>query len=644
MAVLSVLNGAGLDIVGVSGSHQAGDLYPTFTVKIRPNRPDLHDLTGEGGLFFGEAYDELVITLNHELSYTCVPRETPRQIQGAEVTYQITYIPKAAHVLRFAKYNKHLLFVSAPQWQYQQLIADLDLSRYTVYFKESDVYTATGFTITDIFQIVSDLIEPDTGITIACQLPTFHVPNPTIEYTPDQILIEFLQGLLPSGFTYVWDWKHSDLLLSLAEPATQTLTIPKYALGVDYNPRRADVTYDTVVITGGNYQRHHGVTLGNAGYASSTAGNYANTFREETVIEEQISLPIMGKVYEQQTAVTKTIKLTPENTPFGIVKEVSTTTAGSALVKETITENSYENDDANIYELPRFRQSTTSLSMNVTCYLQGCIQGVANAWYLTSSGSILSFETYQALAPADRPTILLTAYRALTSPYETRIETKTYVTIDQVDKDWYEGMETQNTVEVSRYMTNIEGVWYDCLDEPQAAVSELASHLAQLSTMPVSLQPMTQWIPVEVTSRKVKLQTKREYLWEESKASFDKIIGALAVQPTRTTRIGSQPPSSPTKYRVEPLRAIAGKEPTETSADVVYSTTGMIPTNNPHDFEVWASQLYYMMTRELQSMQVRVDPVYGYLAPVGYRLARGTCVGWNVQHQGNVEAIEMAVI
>lgn len=628
------------DCIRIEATHAPGELAPSFEVEIAPHLGTEGDQTRH---LTWTPPASVTFTIG-DGSWTCVPLGSPRTISKTNgVLYHVTYIPSSLYWLRYGRYGKHVVWVSAPKWQYDTYLDAVDTSEYTVYFRETDIYTAWGWTINDILSSLSSLInstgQTDTNFAITSDLPAFHVPQPTVTLSKDQTILTFVQSLLPPNFTYVWDWQRGALHVALAEPSTQDFSIPPDAYDISYEVPE-QLTYDSVILTGAPYKINHGMTLDPTGPLGSVSSR-ANT----TLIE---TLPLQTETvqgYPQTTLTTRTIQTDMDGNPFAVLSETVEVTgplfsntgayAGLGLIRRSETTNTYDHLDAIVYEAPRLTGSSTTTSGYITRFLNSQITtSTGKLFYLTEDYRVLDYDDYYAISYDERPDILGTAYQTWVDDYETITETKTYISEDDVTPDWPEGFEKTYTQQIAQEVSFVYGMDFSCLDNPQTALQQVAYQIIQAAGTSMGAVS-TRSTTVQSLQKTVKLESPQSYVYEELRSRLNTHTKKLETALTRT-RINSLPPSAPSRYRTEPLKATIG----ESGEKLITAYTSQIPTANPSDFERWAGKLYYELTHQRKLLTFSVD---SYVLPQGYRIANGTVIGWTASQQGPVFQAQMTI-
>lgn len=629
---MALIETTGLESLGphtITGAHRSGDIAPTFTVSLFPERgnEDVFDIHRDW-----TPPAEIAVTIAGA-TWTCVPGDTPRRVSGDEgVSYSVQYIPSLLYILRHGKYKKNVAWVSAPQWQIDQYISSYNTDDWEVFEHESDVYASTGFTVGDLLEKLGDLI----GKTIVSLLPDFHPAQRTITLRKDQVLLGWIQSLLPSGFVYTWDWKDDELTVSLAERAHEPITLPPYALVVDID-EPAIVTYDRVVISGAPYKINSGMTLGDSRFTKKSSGDRFLKLVEEAL--PPVTSQLDGR--DVTTTTTRLLKLGPDGTPFAIREEEDVVVGpvydkdGEYSHQDTIQTRTrtyaYDNDDSIIYLQPRltsvvevFSGYTTVLSTSQIASSDGRL------YYLTEDLEILNRTQFLA---AESPSILLSAYTGWVASYQTITEEMTYITPTDVTPDWPEGFEQQHTRKLLVTCYKVNGVYYPCTGSPQDLLAQIAQALQEVASIS-TFATVSKYLESE--NRRVALTTPGAYMYHTDKLVYDQAAGKLTTIPT-STPVQSTPPSSPSQFRVEPLEASVG----DPGTDVIFATSVYLPTANPQDLELWAGKLYYDMTHRQRGYRIAV---HGYSVPQGYRIGGGTVIGWSASREGNQERSELSII
>jgi hypothetical protein len=622
----------------IQASHQEKEICPTFSVRCRPDRGNEE----EASTHFAYTPPAEVTFVIGNARWTCVPGDSPRRLSGGEgVTYQIDYIPKPMYLLRYGRYGKNVVWISCPQWQYDQYMQGIDTDEYQVFHKVCDVYTSDGFTVNEVIEKLENLIELD----ITSKLPPLHLPQPSIMLSKEQIFSNFINTLLPSGFTYVWDLQFGKFVLALAEPSTEDFILPPGVTHIDYDSP-AVVNYNSVTITGAPYKINSGITLDTSAFGAKLGSVSSSRFLQ--TIEE--TLPKETQEVDGQSQTTQTvrsIRTDPDGNPFAVLSETTEVTGpifnalgvqtSIGLLKRTITTNTYENGDAIVFQVPRLVESEIKSSGYIT-KLSPTEVGAANGtvYYLTDELNILSRTEYLALSPSF-PTILCSAYTWWVDDYETIVETKTYVQPSsmEVTKDWPEGYEKGDTRQITRQVYSVGGVYYDCLEDTKTVLQKIAQQLQNESSPSIGSTTASSRT-VEMNTRKFKIESPGSYSFEDTLSTFNQVAGRMENE-TQTTRINSTPPSNPTQYRTEPLKATVG----EKGEKLVYGTSGQIPTANPVDFQAWGGQLYYILTQVQKAMTITVR---NYVIPQGYRIGNGTVTGWTISLRGGESQVQMTII
>jgi len=643
----------GIKIISIRASHQEGEFYPTFMVDIKPYRgTELSSSTH----FAWTPPEEMIFTIGNA-SWTCRPGDTPRRISGNEVVYQVKYIPTPFYTLRYGSYGKNVVWLSCPTWMYDQYTASYNEDEYKIFHKESDVYPSNGFTVNEILEDLGELIE----VSITAALSKIHVTQPTIMLRSDTPFVSFINSLLPNGFPYVWDSQSDALTVAMAEPSTEDLSIPPGAYNLDYTSD-AVVQYDSVEILGGQYKLGHGMTLGdNPGFRSATSTRASQIVIDALPAETKI---LNGK--EQTTQVTRKTQTDLDGNPFAVLQEIQEISGPindksgdfvqDGLIKKAVIDYEYENVDPMVYSEPRLIKTTTTSSGYITKFFSGPARRESSSgilYYLTKALDVITYAEFIAMEIADRPDILMSAYVGWRDDDEIIEEDKAYVKPAAVTQDWPEGYEKSDSKNVRRFAFYLASAWYDGASEGKATLEKIAHVLrnedspteASIVSITSTIVPPEMRQP-EIIDKKVKLNSPGSYSFEETRTTYSQDSDKL-MNDSNTTAINSTPPSAPTKYRTEPLRAFLRTVPDDplfgqNDRDrVFFGTTGTIPTCNPQDFERWAGMLFWQMTHTKKMLTCSVR---NYILPQGYRVGAGTVIAWEASQQGAESSAEMVIM
>jgi hypothetical protein len=634
LTISSALQGWG--VTSITANHAEGEVAPTFTVQMRPNlghlMPPATHLTRS---FPGT----VTIAVGGVGSWDCTLADNPRRLAGKDTSYQATYIPTPLYVLKYGSYGKRVVWLSCPAWQYDQYLAQIVPEETEVVFRESDPYASDGHTLTSILQKVGSL----AGVPIISHFPPFHVPEPSVVLEKRQTFLEFLTNLLPSGFLYTFDWQNGQLITGLAEPANLGLSIPPGVTMIDYDvPGR--VQYTTVELTGAPYKINSGISIDTSAFGKkgfTSRGSTRGLQEIEEILPEETQ-EINGSTY--RVLASRITRMGPDGTPFAVLSEQQELTGpifgatggqnGSGVTKRIETENTYENNDPIIYQVPRLTGRTIRTSGYVTYLTPGELAvSHGTVYHLLEDLRVISRSEYLTLSVP--PTVLASSGTAWHEDYEVKDETLEYITPATVTPDWPEGFERLAKQSVRRTVWFVLGHYYDCLQNGKDILNDL-SQILQTHTPPAVTFALPQDRTIEANTRKVKLQSPGAYVFEDTKNTLNFASGRMDTDQV-TTPVNSTPPSSPTQYRTEPLQATVGDK----GEQVVYVATATIPTANPADFQRWGTKRYWDLTHPHPTMQIGSR---AYVLPQGYRIGGGTVTGWTATQQGAEFSAQMTVV
>jgi hypothetical protein len=636
---MKLITASGLDGLGaysVTASHNPGEIAPTFTVSCLP--PSGNQLAFSEH-FAWQPPEAVTFTIG-SVSWDCVPGDAPRTVSGgAGVEYSVTYIPDILYTLRYAQYKKSVAWISCPKWQFDLYLNAYDEEEYEVFHKEADVYASNGFTVKDILEKLGELMD----IEITVNMPPLHVDRATVMLSKDEMVLSFIQSLLPSGFQYSWDWQPEHLTIGLAERATIAITLPPkaYAVSID-DP--AVVQYDRVVLTGAPYKIQSGLTLGETPYDVKKRNPRFLKISEETFPPETDTL----NGQEIQRTITRRTQLGPDGTPFAVLEENQVVVGAiygyngfynsTGVIQRITTTYEYENDDPLIYLKPRLTKTTTVSSGYVTC-LDGTEIGASNGilYHYTTNGEVLSREDF--LAKTDRGSVLASSYGGWVDDYETVEETIDYITApDEPTPEWPEGYERLHKNTVTHHAFFAGNRYYSCMERGRDCLDQIARYYSDKEEEPLIVMVITEKQTFESNIRETKLTTPGAFSFQDTQVAYSPEENRFQVRQQQTS-VNSTPPACPSEYLVEPLKVTIGKP--ESGVNLVYAASAQIPTSNPLDFEVWGAKLYYDLTHRQRALTVSVPD---YIFPQGYRIGGGTVVGWAAQQQGAVASAQLTII
>jgi hypothetical protein len=638
---IDATNLTGQGATNIHAAHNPGEIAPTFTVEFRPHAARASAFTTHRAW---TPPRDVTFTIG-DASWTCQPGDAPKRI-GNGVAYSVTYIPTPLYVLQHGSYDKRLVWLSCPDWQYALYMESVDEDETVVHHTPSDVYTSTGWTANAIFEKIGSYV----GFTIDAQFPTLHVAQPSLVLEREQTFLPFLQGLLPSGFDYTWDWQRDGVVVGLAEPHSGEFTIPPGAHAIDLDtPAKHD--YTKVVLTGAPYKLNSGLTLSTSAHTRSlqiNPGGHALETVEETLPEEVQSFPDGN----QTVTPSRTMSYGPDGQVFAVREESQTihgpiyTSQGvyshTGLVRRVETEHTFEHDDALTYQEPRLTETVAATSGYVTV-ITPTETGVSNGhvYHLLDDLRVVTRAEFLTLDPP--PTVLASGVTSWVDNYEIVTDTKAFVQETEASLSWPEGIERTSERTVRRLTYFVKDRFYDCTDSPETILQQIAQRL-QTDDTPTVGTVLAAVRTVDLASRKVVVQTKNAYEFEETVSRIDSSAGR--VQNSRNvTPINGTPPSQPAAYRSEPLKAVldrtdGGAVSRIGGTTIEYCVAAQIPTANPTDFEAWGAKRFkdIMSPPELLTFST-----HAYLLPQGYRIAGGTVIGWSASQQGAVFAASMKV-
>lgn len=606
-----------LDIVEVSASHNAGDACPSFSLTVKPHLGTTQAVTTH---LAWTPPNPLTITVDG-LSWECVPLDVPIRISASEVVYQVNYYPRIMHILRRAKLKKPAVWISAPTWEQNVYLKDIDTETYQIFTKDADVYASNGYTVQEILQDLSGLC----GFQFLPNFPELHVSQKSLMCDENTPILDFIGSLLPSGFRFVWDMRTDGVTISLLSPPIGTSFAPPTATSLEQITPPVE-TYDSVSITGAPYKLSTGLSLG-GGFGSQAVVSAPAAY-EETLPEET------GELNGQPTRTTRTriVQPDPFNTPFAIPSEAETGFVKAVTDRRTLTDTAYENQDAVLYETPRVTGTTRTVSGRGVKLTQGIV---------TTTGAVLLSEGFQIMTAAEyqaassKPKILLSASMEWVDSLETTTDSKGYVAPESASKVWPEGTEQQNvqTTTCKGYLVN--GRFFKRATSPSAILQEVGAMLQQTNATAIATLSMATR-DIERVSRTLRLQAAGAYRFEEVRQTLDPVTDTIKTT-SAMLPVNSDPPTSPTRWRTAPLTAVLDK--TSAAGNLVFRLAASVPTSNPRDFETWATRLFYDATHPRRVYSLATT----FLVPQGFLLGGGMVTGWSASQKGNVFSATLTI-
>jgi hypothetical protein len=611
-------------VLSLSIAQRPNDLTPTFAVQMFPDQASFLDHES----WLGYSPPDMTFNIGG-VEWPCTAREVQTTITPESgVILEVQYYPELLETLQTTGYGKHLVFLSCPQWQYDQLIKQYDTDEYEVVYKPSNVYISTGWTIQQIFTKIGSSDYAD--VDIDCLVPTLHVPQATVICEKGQSYFEFLQSLLPSGFLYAWNVENETVKVSLLEPSTQTFQIPD-GFFATVGSQSMTPTYTLIEATAGDYKPASGLSLGRAAPEQGFTVTILNRHNE---IVTEVLAPETKAVgnYEETTQVTRTFQTDPDGNFFALLSEITETHGplfnkrgnylGIYLLKRVVTDYTYENSDPMIYRTPRLTQRVTKSSGYVNRYIPGAYTlSYGTMYYLTENLDVITYASYAATAVDERPDIVCSAYATWEDDYETITETKTYTQTTTVTPDFFEGSERDNSLSTTRLITLMDNRYYDCLASRESSLQQLAQDLQDEDTP--SVTPVGQYQLLELVTRKIKVISPDTYQFEDTRKTFNTSTKSFEIETQASAIDSGRPPSLPTQYRVKQLRASIGSSGSQNVVPLHIH----VPTNNPDDAEEWWSIAYKQKT---QTQRQVVLTSFDRFVPVGSRIAKGTVTSFQL--------------
>lgn len=622
------------DLFAANISQEPGAVYPSFNLKKLPHGAKPEDL--EDWLDYDPP--DLDINVGGTI-WTC--QATRTSVTGSResgIDIDIQYIPKPFAILQDSGYGKQVIFLSCLLWQKEQYTVNLDEEVTTLYYKHSDEYIATGWTVNEILEIIGEL----AGVEITSDLPLLHVQNATLVLEKGQPFLNFMLSLLPTGgFTYAWHSHNNALHVSLVQPAIQAFTVPTEATNIEYG-KEQQTDYNCIEITGGLQKPGtiRALRIGSLNIGSGSPSSRVNAILTEDLPEETRQV---GE-YTQTTYRTRTVQADGNGNPFAVTGEIENVygpifnkngdlSKASGLIRQVTVSHSYENNDAAIFQVPRLIETLRTISGYAYAYVIGCSPtGYGKVWYLSEDLEILDDAQYLSMSPS--PDILCTA-KVTWQSYESHIEAKLYTGTPNVTQDWPEGSNREQTQETTRTMFNVADVWVDCVDDPHTALSRIIQALSQEST-PTIATITTASRQVEMVENRVALKCPKSYEFQSTTMQLNTNTGKVEHDAQVTPIDSANIPSQPTQYRLAPLKATVG----DAGAQLVIPFSGSIPTANLQDFEHWAGILYYQITHPKRALSVTSATEF---IPPGYRYANGTVAGFQIQQRGPEQVVQYSI-
>jgi len=587
------------EIYAISVAQSPGLIAPAINASIMPDAalPESSWLQYEP--------PPLVINIGG-VTYNCLAQEVSVEIDpdNVGVAVEAQYYPDVLIRLQNTGLKKHLVFLSCLPHEYELLKDEYHTNTHEVLYKACDVYNSNGWTVNGILKEIGIR----AGIVIEALLPTFHVPNPTVVFKRGQKFLPFVRSLLPNDFDYTWSLGQNKITIALIQPEDADSTEVEFIEGMyrTVSSISGIPAYDLVEITGGYYKWSTSeIDLG----GEITLGGGASYPNGKIVSE---SLP----AEEKQTSegiethyITRKYKTGPEGVNFFALLERSTRVDGvyessQVTIRETTEIFSYENDTPAIYLQPRIIGTVTSTKLFFTRISLSETSGSYISYYLTDDSRVLSKAEYDAIDPGDQPTVILSGYHVYGSA-EVVTESFVWISVDEADKIWFEGTQTDNTIEISQLFNVVDGVYYSALLSPKVFLQQvLADIVTREDTVTVTSITTEIWQTAELITRKTVLVSEGTFQIEQQSSIFDTKANELLPETTRQT-VNGRPPGSPTKYRTKRLIAAIGGNSTagaafKVSSDLCLPFMAEINTNNPQDFELWAGMLW-----QKSSMRVR---------------------------------------